>query len=134
MARATDTLGQSMVEPQQVANADDEIDLGEFFAIFRKIWWKAGLLSLGVGLMALIVMLQMPNLYEAKAVITPAVDEGKKNPAIGAFALLGVDIAAPSTVESLETLFKSNDLTVRVFRKYNLWSIVPVDDYDPATG
>jgi len=37
-------------------------------------------------------------------------------------------------VEDLETLFQSNDLTARVFRKYNLWLIVLPDRFDPATG
>jgi uncharacterized protein involved in exopolysaccharide biosynthesis len=37
-------------------------------------------------------------------------------------------------VEDLETLFKSNDLTVRVFGKYNLWPIVFPNRFDPATG
>jgi uncharacterized protein involved in exopolysaccharide biosynthesis len=37
-------------------------------------------------------------------------------------------------VEDLETLFKSNDLTVRVFRKYNLWPFVLPDKFDSATG
>ena len=47
---------------------------------------------------------------------------------------LGVDIGSPTKVEDLETLFKSNDLTVRVFRKYNLWPIVLPDKFDSATG
>jgi uncharacterized protein involved in exopolysaccharide biosynthesis len=37
-------------------------------------------------------------------------------------------------VEDLETLFKSNDLTVRVFGKHNLWPIVLPDKFDPVTG
>ena len=37
-------------------------------------------------------------------------------------------------MEDLETLFKSQDLTVRVFKKYNLWPIVMADRYDPKTG
>jgi uncharacterized protein involved in exopolysaccharide biosynthesis len=37
-------------------------------------------------------------------------------------------------VEDLETIFRSNDLTVRVFRKHNLWPVLLGDRYDPATG
>ena len=113
---------------------EDEIDLGIYFAILRKEWWKIALLSLGVGVVTLLYMFTMPNIYQATAVITPSVDEKKQNPALGALASFGVSIGGPSSVEDLESLFKSNDLTVRVFRKYNLWPIVLADKFDPATG
>ena len=113
---------------------EDEIDLGEYFAILRKNGWKIVLFSLAVGLVTLLVMFQLPNIYQATAVITPAVDEKRPNPALGVLASFGVDIGSPTKVEDLESLFKSNDLTVRVFRKYNLWPIVLPDKFDPATG
>jgi len=115
-------------------SGEDEINLGEYFAILRKDWWKIVLFSLAVGLMTLLVMFQFPNIYQATAVLTPAVDEKRPNPALGILASLGVDIGNPTKVEDLETLFKSNDLTVRVFRKYNLWPVVLPDKFDPATG
>ncbi len=72
-------------------------------------------------------MFLLPDIYQATAVLTPAVDEKRPNPALGVLASFGVDIGSPSKVEDLETLFKSNDLTARVFRKYNLWPIVLPD-------
>lgn len=123
-----------MEERPQPERYDDVIDLGVYFAMVRKVWWKVGLLSLAVGVITLILMFRLPNLYQATAVITPAAEEGKKNPALGALALFGVDIGGPSTVESLDTLFKSNDLTVRVFKKHNLWPVLLADRYDPSTG
>ena len=113
---------------------EDTIDLGEYFAILRKNGWKIVLFSLAVGLVTLIVMFQFPNIYQATALLTPAADEKRPNPALGVLASFGVDIGSPTKVEDLETLFKSNDLTVRVFRKYNLWPIVLPDKFDPATG
>src|SRR5659263_220003 len=113
---------------------EDEINLGEYFAILRKNGWKIVLFSLAVGFVTLLVMFQFPNIYQATAVLTPAVDEKRPNPALGVLASFGVDIGSPTKVEDLETLFKSNDLTVRVFRKYNLWPIVLPDRFDPATG
>jgi uncharacterized protein involved in exopolysaccharide biosynthesis len=112
----------------------DEIDLGEYFVILRKAWWKIVLFSLAAGLVTLLVMLQLPDIYQATAVITPALEEKKPNPALGVLASFGVDIGSPTKVEDLETLFKSNDLTVRVFRKYNLWPVVLPGRFDPATG
>ena len=113
---------------------EDEIDLGEYFAILRKNGWKIVLFSLAVGLVTLLVMFQFPDIYQATAVLTAAVDEKRPNPALGLLASLGVDVGSPTKVEDLETLFKSNDLTVRVFRKYNLWPIVLPDRFDHATG
>jgi uncharacterized protein involved in exopolysaccharide biosynthesis len=92
------------------------------------------LLSLAVGVVTLIVMFRLPNVYQATAVITPSIDEKKQNPALGALASFGVTIGGPSSVEDLDSLFRSNDLAVRVFRKYNLWPIVLADRFDPATG
>jgi uncharacterized protein involved in exopolysaccharide biosynthesis len=113
---------------------EDEINLGEYFAILRKNGWKIVLFSLAVGFVTLLVMFLLPNIYQANAVLTPAVDEKRQNPALGILASLGVDIGSPTKVEDLETLFKSNDLTVRVFRKYNLWPFVLPDKFDSATG
>jgi uncharacterized protein involved in exopolysaccharide biosynthesis len=113
---------------------EDEINLGEYFSILRRNGWKIVLFSLAVGFVTLLVMFQIPNIYQATAVLTPAVEEKRPNPALGILASFGVDIGSPTRVEDLETLFKSNDLTVRVFRKYNLWPIVWPDKFDAATG
>ena len=121
-------------EPPHMSYEEDEINLGEYFAILRKNGWKIVLFSLAVGLVTLLVMFLLPNIYQATAVLTPAVDEKRPNPALGVLASFGVDIGSPTKVEDLETLFKSNDLTVRVFGKYNLWPIVLPDKFDSATG
>jgi uncharacterized protein involved in exopolysaccharide biosynthesis len=122
------------MEERPTEYREDEIDLGIYFAILRKVWWKIALLSLAVGVATLLYMFTKPNIYQATAVITPSVDEKKQNPALGALASIGVSVGGPSSIEDLETVFKSNDLTVRVFRKYNLWPIVLADKFDPATG
>ncbi|TFG91937.1 MAG: hypothetical protein E4H15_04820 [Syntrophobacterales bacterium] len=123
-----------MEERKQVVGMDDLIGLGEYFAVLRKVWWKVALLSLSVGLVTLAVMFQMPNMYKATAVITPANNENKQIPALGALASFGIDVGGSSKVEDLDNLFNSNDLTVRVYQKYNLWPIVLPDRFDPATG
>jgi uncharacterized protein involved in exopolysaccharide biosynthesis len=124
-----------MTEEQPPTRYDEDvIDLGEYFAILRRNGWKIILFSLAVGLVTLLVMFLFPNIYQATAVLTPALDEKRPNPALGVLASFGVDIGSPTKVEDLETLFKSNDLTVRVFKKYNLWPIVLPDKFDSATG
>jgi uncharacterized protein involved in exopolysaccharide biosynthesis len=113
---------------------EDEIDLGIYFAILRKVWWKVALLSLAVGVVTLVVMFQKPNIYRANAIITPEKEERRQSPYLGVLAYYGIDFGGASRVEDLEALFKSDDLAVRVFKKYNVWSIIYGDKYDPVTG
>ena len=113
---------------------EDIIDLGQYWAALRPNLWKIALLSLVAGVATLFYMFTKPNIYQATAVITPAVDGNKQNPAMGALASFGISVGGPSSIEDLETVFKSDDLAVRVFRKYNLWPILLADRLDPATG
>ena len=123
-----------MEDEPHVQYEEDIINLREYWAILRPNLWKIALLSLTVGVATLLYMFTKPNTYQATAVITPSVDEKKQNPALGALASFGVSIGGPSSVEDLESLFNSNDLTVRVFRKYNLWPIILADKFDVVTG
>jgi uncharacterized protein involved in exopolysaccharide biosynthesis len=123
-----------MEERRRVRNEDGEIDLSGYIAIFQKIWWKVMVLSLAAGIVTLLVMYRFPNTYRADALISPVVDEKKPSLAIGALTSIGLDLGGPSKAEDLELLFNSKDLTVRVFRKYNLWPVVFPDKFDPATG
>ncbi len=111
-----------------------EIDLGPWPGLFRRIWWKAALLSVALGAATLLALLRVPNLYRARAVIAPVTEDAKQAPNLGALAALGIAAGAPAKVEDLDTLFNSDDLTVRVFRKHALWPIVYGDTYDPRTG
>jgi len=113
---------------------DDEINLGIYLTILSKVWWKVALLSLAVGVITLLYMFTKPNVYQATAIITPAIEEKRQNPAFGALASMGIDVGGPSKVEDLETLFGSNDLAVRVIRKYNLWPLIFSDEYDHKAG
>ena len=124
----------TMEERPPMDPREDAIDLGKYFAILRKEWWKIALFSLGVGILTLLYMFTKPNIYQATAVITPERDERRQNPSLGALASMGIDVGGPTRVEDLETLFKSNDLAVRIFKNNNAWPILLGDRYDPATG
>jgi uncharacterized protein involved in exopolysaccharide biosynthesis len=118
-------------ERRQPSGEEEAIDLGVYFAVFRRQWWKIVLLSLTVGVITLIVMFRVPNSYKATAVITPVGDEGMQS---NVSYLSALGISRPGKAEDLETLLKSDDLTVRVFQKHDLWSIVFPDRFDPKTG
>lgn len=113
---------------------DDEIDLTAYVATFRRIWWKVLLLSLAVGILVLAAALRRPNVYTATAVVAPVSEEGTEPSALRALSSFGINVGGPSKVEDLETLFRSNDLTARVFGNHDLWPIVLPDRYDAETG
>lgn len=124
----------TMEEPLRKGHGESGVNLGAYFTILRMAWWKILLVTVVMGVLAAAMMLRKPNIYSAVTIITPAGDEGKQAPALGALASFGIMVGGPTKVEDLETLFKSNDLTVRVFRKYDLWRVVLADRYDAATG
>jgi uncharacterized protein involved in exopolysaccharide biosynthesis len=114
---------------------EDVVDIGAYFTIIRKNWWKILGLSLLVGILTLSVLFLLPNRYRARAVIAPSGEEQKTLPAIGALASsFGIQLGGPSKIEDLESLFKSNDLTARVFTRHSHWAVLLGDRYDPATG
>ncbi len=122
-----------MAELRIAETRDGEAVAGGFAAVIRKVWWQAALLSLGAGAVVLGAMFLLPNQYQAAAVIAPAGDEPKPNAALGALASFGISVGGPSKVEDLETLFRSKDLTARVFRTHDLWRGLLGDRFDPAS-
>jgi len=113
-----------MEQPQMMEPTEQGIDLREYMDLLRPAWWKILLLSLAVGIATFAWMLKKPNYYRATATIAPALNEARQNPALGALTTFGVFVGGPSRTEDLETLFKSNDLAVRIFGKYDLWPIL----------
>jgi len=119
---------------REVEHQEDTIDLSLYAAIIRANLWKIMGFSLFVGVATLLLLFLQPNIYMASATITPPKENKKQNPAFGVLSSFGMDIGGATDVEDLEVLFRSDDLTVRVFHKYNLWPIVMPDRFDPKTG
>jgi uncharacterized protein involved in exopolysaccharide biosynthesis len=114
--------------------ASETIDFGAYAAVFRKVWWQAGIFSLAVAVGTFGYVSRLPNSYTARAVVAPTADENSQPRLLGALSSFGIDMGGASKVEDLEVLFKSDDLAARVFAKYPLWPVVLGDEYDPATG
>lgn len=113
---------------------EDMIDLGAVFAVLRKNFWRIAGISLGVGVLTFLYMFTKPNLYRSAAVIMPAEEESRQSAALGALSSLGIQVGGPTKVEDLEVLFRSDDLTVRVFSRHDHWATILGDSYDPKTG
>lgn len=123
-----------MEELQKSTSSDPVARSNQLVTTLRRDWWKIVLFSFGVGVITALSMLRLPNIYRSSAVITPSFDEKKSNPSFAVLSTIGISVGGPSSVEDLETLFKSNDLTVRVFKIYTPWEIVYPDTYDSKTG
>jgi uncharacterized protein involved in exopolysaccharide biosynthesis len=109
------------------------ITFPEIKSVIRINLWKIVLLSLIVGFSTAIWLFMKSNLYQASAILTPMAEDSKSNIALGALASFGIPVGSSSKLEELEALFRSDDLTVRVFRKHNLWPIVFGKYFDPTT-
>ena len=132
---ALDGTGKKEGRKSEHFREEDVVDIGAYIAIIGKNWWKILSLSLLVGILTLLVLFLLPNRYRARAVIAPSGEEQKNLPAIGALASsFGIQLGGPSKIEDLESLFKSNDLTARVFTRHDHWRVLLRDRYDPATG
>ncbi|TFG58882.1 MAG: hypothetical protein E4H29_05245 [Deltaproteobacteria bacterium] len=119
----------------KVLRADEEVPIGTLLKHFRAPWWKVIALSLLTGTITLLVLFLLPNIFESSGTVVPTTEDGKPNFSLGALASsIGLTVGGPTKIEDLESLFKSRELTVRVFRKYNPWPLVFPDSFDPATG
>lgn len=115
--------------------ADGQITVGGYVEALRPHRWKIALLSLAMGVVVLLVTFLLPKLYESSATIVPATDEDKPNISLGGLAAsFGLSVGGPTRLEDLEALFRSRELTVRVFRAHDLWPVLAPDNYDPKTG
>jgi len=123
-----------MTESEPVDMSKERSGIDGWTAVIRPQWWKITVLSVLVGAVTFAWTLQWPDTYRATAIITPSVEEGKQSPAFGVLASYGISVGGPSKVEDLETLLRSGDLAIRIFRKYNAWQIVYPKRYNPVSG
>lgn len=116
--------------PQQ--QADDEIDLGQLWAVlWAGKWWIIGI-SLLAAILAVAICLQMPNVYRAKVVVAPS--EEAQGGGIGAMAgqlgglasLTGINLGAGKVDKSgfAQEVLKSRAFIVEFIARHQL--LVPL--------
>ena len=105
-----------------------------FRLLWRRKWGIFGFVG-AVIVISVFVLASMPNIYRASAVVKPvSPDTGKTSSPLEYLTSLGLSFTSSTKVEDLEVLLKSQDLTTRVFRKYDLWKEVFADEIDKTTG
>ncbi len=125
-----------MDEERRERVVEEGIDLFELCAIlWRRKWLILGT-SLGAGLFALVITFFMANIYRSEAVIKPVTPEPKSAGIARQLGSLlpGIELGGLGSLEDLEVLLKSRDLTTRVFAKYKLYPEIFKDRYDEKTG
>jgi len=115
---------------------EDEINLLDLFLVVLK--YK--ILIIGIvfftGLGALLYSLILPNIYLSEATISPKEDDkGSANPlgALGGFGGLvagQIGIGGGGSLEKLELMLKSRELTKRVINKHDLLPVLFPDGWD----
>ncbi|MCF8070268.1 MAG: hypothetical protein K9L30_16920 [Desulfobacterales bacterium] len=109
---------------------EDEINLLDLFLVVL----KHKILIIGIvfltGLGALLYSLTMPNIYLSEATISPKEDD--KNSANPLSSLGGgqIGIGGGGSLEKLELMLKSRELTRRVIHKHDLLPILYPDRWD----
>ena len=124
-------------QPQSSEYADDEINLLDLFMVLvRRKWLIIGLTFL-TGVAAVIISLQMRNVYRSEATIAPRQIEQSGSKALsGALGGLGGLVASEfglgggGEVDKIEVLLKSRQLVQLVVEKHNLMPLLFEEKWD----
>jgi uncharacterized protein involved in exopolysaccharide biosynthesis len=125
--------------PPQPCYEEDEINLLDLFLVLLK--YKRGIIRAVVlaGLLAVLVSLQLPNIYRAEATIVPR--EDKSSPSISALSSLGglgglaggiLGLGGSGDLGKLEVALNSRMLAARLIKKHTLLPVIFEDDWNGA--
>jgi len=114
---------------------EDEINLLDLFIVLLR--HKVMILSVVflAGVAAVVISLLMPNIYLSEITIAPTTQEkaGGGLAALGGFGAMiasEVGIGGSGSLEQLEVVLKSRELTNSIIRQYNLMPFLFEDDWD----
>ena len=134
------TNEQSRTEPP-LAQAypyveEDEINLLDLLLVLLKHKWLIFIMVFLSGAAAVIISLNMTNIYRSQATITPREEEKNSSIAIPSLGGLGNFVAGElglgggGSLTKLEMVLTSQQLTKRLINKYRLMPIVLSDIWD----
>ena len=114
---------------------ENEINLLDCLVTLLKYKRMIFLMMLISGFLAIFISLLMPNIYRSEATITVR-ESDNSMPSLGALGGLGgmvasqLGIGGSGTLEKLEVVSKSRELSARVIHKYNLMPVLFPEDWD----
>ena len=115
---------------------EDEINLLDLFIVLLK--HKVMIFSVVVlaGILAIVISMQMPNIYRSEVTIAPTAQEKGAGAGLAALGGLGAMIAsqagitAGGSLEQFDVVLKSRDLTNGIVKKYNLLPVLFEKSWD----
>lgn len=115
---------------------EDEINLIDLLLVLVKHKRLIAIMVFVAGLGAVLMSLAMTNIYRSEATIAPR--EGEKGssislPSLGGFGGMvagQLGLGGGGSLEKLEVVLKSRNLTLRIIKKYNLMPVLFSDDWD----
>jgi len=115
--------------------AEDEINLLDLFIVLLKHKVMICSVVLLAGIMAVVISMQMPNIYRSEITIAPTTQEktGGGLAALGGFAAMvasDMGIGATGSLDQFEVVLKSRELTNNIVRKYSLMPIIFAKSWD----
>jgi uncharacterized protein involved in exopolysaccharide biosynthesis len=118
---------------------EDEINLLDLFIVLLKHKVMIFSVVFLAGVAALVISLQMPNVYRSEATIAPTTQEksGGGLAALGGFGAMiaaEVGIGATGSLDQFDVVLKSRDLTNTIIREHNLLPIIFEKSWDAKTG
>ncbi len=114
---------------------EDEINLLDLFIVLLKHKVMIFSVVLLAGIMAVVISIQMPNIYRSEITISPTTQEktGGALSALGGFASMiasDMGIGGTGSLDQFEVVLKSRDLTNGIVGKYNLLPILFEKSWD----
>ncbi len=115
---------------------EDEINLLDLFIVLLKHKVMIFSVVLLAGILAVVISLQMPNIYRSECTIYPTTQEKGAGAGLAALGGLGAMIAsqagitAGGSLEQFDVVLKSRDMTNGIIREYNLLPILFEKSWD----
>ncbi len=125
--------------PGVPAAEDDEINLLDLFLVLLRHKFLIIFLVIVAGVGAVFYSLSLENIYRSEATLTPR-EEEKSGPSIPSLGGLGgmmagqLGLGGGGSLEKLQVVLGSRELTLKIIRKYELMPIIFEDMWDAEKG
>ncbi len=124
------------IEESYPCTEEDEINLIDLLLVLVKHKHLIAIMVFIAGLGAVLISLSMTNIYRSEATITPREEEKGSSIALPSLGGIGgilagqLGLGGGGSLEKLEVILRSRNLTLRIIKKYNLMPIIFADNWD----
>jgi len=116
---------------------EDEVNILDILLVLLKHKGMIFVMVFFTGVAAVVITLMMTNVYRSEATIAPVGEEGGPSRSMGGIGGLiaqQTGLGGNSSLETLQVVLKSRELTLRIIKKHRLMPILFKDDWDREHG